>query len=677
MEIGIEFRRLCHVQIQRFLLILVILAAVVVLFQLFALPYEKYISSPSVFVMVGSGTHLNGSKLTDTNIVHGVVNNTIASGLEEKSGYENETEGEDKDYNFASDDDGEVEDYFEIDKDRNSRNELTFERGSTLDKSLTVRNVRATDNGSTQEKVIEFGLGALEQGKESDNDSIPDKDQNVSTYSILGKVHNQADFESLPLMSPNFFSNGMQYLDADSRTSLVSIAANVSPTHNDKQDMDSQPKDTDTALLQTVSVTLRNNSLMTGNSIMKKRGMKTTSISQMYSLLLQNSVSSNSMRRRWSSARDRELQHAKLQIENAPIIRDAPGLYDSLFRNFSMFKRSYELMERMLKVYIYMEGEKPIFHQPHLRGIYASEGWFMKLIEGSKQFVVRDPRKAHLLYLPFSLRILRNSLHEQKFSSQKDMEKYLKDYVDLIAKKYRFWNRTRGADHFIVACHDWAPKITRNNMGSCIRALCNSNVARGFKLGKDVSLPVTYVRSAQDPLKDLGGNPPSERPILAFFAGSMHGYLRPILLQYWKNKEPDMKIFGPMPRDIEGKTKYRNYMKSSKYCICARGYEVHTPRVVESILYECVPVIISDNYVPPFFEVLDWETFSVFIQENDIPNLRNILLSIPEEKYLAMQQRVKMVQQHFLWHKKPVKYDLFHMVLHSVWYNRIFQVKPR
>jgi hypothetical protein len=214
-------------------------------------------------------------------------------------------------------------------------------------------------------------------------------------------------------------------------------------------------------------------------------------------------------------------------------------------------------------------------------------------------------------------------------------------------------------------------------MRNCIRVLCNSNVAKGFKIGKDTTLPVTYIRSVENPLKELGGKSPSERPILAFFAGNMHGYLRPILLEYWENKEPDMKILGPMSRDIAGKRRYREYMKRSKYCICARGYEVHTPRVVESIFYECVPVIISDNYVPPLFEVLNWEAFSVFIQEKDIPNLRNILLSIPQEKYVAMQLGVKKVQQHFLWHKKPVKYDLFHMILHSVWHSRVFQMESK
>jgi hypothetical protein len=217
---------------------------------------------------------------------------------------------------------------------------------------------------------------------------------------------------------------------------------------------------------------------------------------------------------------------------------------------------------------------------------------------------------------------------------------------------------------------------TNRIMAKCIRALCNADVKEGFVLGKDVSLPETYVHLARNPLRDLGGKPPSQRPILAFFAGRMHGYVRSILLQHWENKDPDMKIFGLMPK-AKGNKKYLHYMKNSKYCICAKGYEVNSPRVVEAIFHECVPVIISDNFVPPFFEVLKWESFAVFVSEKDIPNLKSILLSIPEKRYLQMQMRVKIVQKHFLWHANPVKYDIFHMILHSIWYNRLYQLNPR
>lgn len=112
-------------------------------------------------------------------------------------------------------------------------------------------------------------------------------------------------------------------------------------------------------------------------------------------------------------------------------------------------------MERLLKIYVYKEGEKPIFHQPVLKGLYASEGWFMKLMEGNKHFVVKDPRKAHLFYMPFSSRMLEYTLYVRNSHNRTNLRQYLKNYSEKIAAKYRFWNRTGGADHFLVACHDW------------------------------------------------------------------------------------------------------------------------------------------------------------------------------------------------------------------------------
>ncbi|XP_021714870.1 probable glycosyltransferase At3g07620 [Chenopodium quinoa] len=398
-------------------------------------------------------------------------------------------------------------------------------------------------------------------------------------------------------------------------------------------------------------------------------------LSDMSEELIQNYLSPPTMVPRWSSKVDKDLVLAKQLIENAPPLND--GLYAPLYRNASMFKRSYELMEQMLKVYIYKEGDRRIFHRPPLEGIYASEGWFMKQMESNQHYVTKRPREAHLFYLPFSSRQLEEALYVPNSHSHKNLIQHLRDYVSMISTKYPYWNRTEGADHFFVACHDWAPSETKRIMANCIRALCNADVKEGFKFGKDVSLPETYVRKARNPLRDIGGKPPSKRKTLAFYAGNMHGYLRPLLLQSWGNNiDPGMKIFGSMPRSKDNRN-YINYMKTSKYCICPRGYEVNSPRVVEAIFYECVPVIISDNFVPPFFETLNWESFAVFVAEKDIPNLKNILLSIPEKTFFRMHMRVKKVQQHFLWHPKPLKYDLFHMILHSIWYNRVFQFRPK
>ncbi|KAF8400865.1 hypothetical protein HHK36_014168 [Tetracentron sinense] len=693
MDYALRFQKLCQVETRRVLLVMGIIVATIFVIQYFELPYGNVLSSlfsdgnaqelgksssstggsSSESVMVGNMTPSNGSN-SNSYVVPGLANNAETSHIEKDIEHKNESKGNDRDpkHDFASGKDG--------GQDRDTDNESSSDKLVDLDK---LENVKPPDNGSVLRKAREPDHDfSLEHANKSDNDSSSLNVLKDNSSLTDGRSDTAVASPPLALQPANSSTNTtfLRNSDANSRLPVTSVNSNMSSVN--KRTTETLSKDENPGLLQSGPTTSSKNPTPASNPVVKKlrpempltSGM---SISDMNHLLLQSRSSSRSMRPRWSSIRDQELLSAKSQIENAPIIKNDRELYAPLYRNVSMFKRSYELMERILKVYIYSEGEKPIFHQPILDGIYASEGWFMKLMEANKKFVVKDPRKAHLFYLPFSSRMLEVTLYVPNSHNHKNLIKHLKNYLDMIAAKYPFWNRTGGADHFLAACHDWAPSETRHDMAKCIRALCNADVNEGFNIGNDVSLPETYVVSARNPLKGLGGKSPSKRPILAFFAGNMHGYLRPILLQHWANKDPDMKIFGPMGHGTKSKLNYMQHMKSSKYCICAKGYEVNSPRVVEAIFYECVPVIISDNFVPPFFEVLDWESFAVFVPEKDIPNLKNILLSIPEKKYHSMQMRVKKVQQHFLWHTKPVKYDIFHMTLHSIWYNRVFQIKPR
>ncbi|XP_022871862.1 probable glycosyltransferase At5g03795 [Olea europaea var. sylvestris] len=341
----------------------------------------------------------------------------------------------------------------------------------------------------------------------------------------------------------------------------------------------------------------------------------------------------------------------------------------AVYRNANAFHRSYLEMEKLFKIYVYEEGEPPIFHDGPCRSIYSTEGRLINELERGNFYRTKNPDEALVYFLPFSVVVMVKYLYEPGSHNMHAIGRTVADYIDTVSGKYPFWNRTLGADHFMLSCHDWGPRSTSyvpQLYNNSIRVLCNANTSEGFNPLKDVSLPEINLKTGE--LTGLiGGSSPSERSILAFFAGHLHGDIRYLLLQQWKGKDQDVQVYEEVPKNVS----YESMLKKSKFCLCPSGYEVASPRVVEAIYAECVPVLISDGYVPPMSDVLIWETFSVFVEVKDIPNIKKILMGISQEQYLRMYERVKQVQRHFVINGPPKRFDLFHMMIHSIWLRRL------
>ncbi|XP_022972675.1 probable glycosyltransferase At5g03795 [Cucurbita maxima] len=367
------------------------------------------------------------------------------------------------------------------------------------------------------------------------------------------------------------------------------------------------------------------------------------------------------------------LRRARAAIKEAKFLNQThdPDLVPNgpMYWNAKAFHRSYLEMEKELKIFVYEEGEPPLFHNGPCKSIYSTEGNFIHAIEMDTRFRTKDPDKAHVFFLPLSVAMLVQFVYVRDSHDFTPIRRTVIDYVNVIRTKYPFWNRTLGADHFMLSCHDWGPEASRSVphlYKNSIRVLCNANTSEGFNPSKDISFPEINLQTGFL-TGIIGGPSPSRRPILAFFAGGLHGPIRPILIQQWENQDSDVQVHKYLPKDVS----YIDMMRKSKFCLCPSGYEVASPRIVEAIYTGCVPVLISDHYIPPFSDVINWKSFSVSVSVKDIPNLKTILQGISSRQYLRMYLRVVKVRRHFEVHSPPKRFDVYHMILHSVWLRRL------
>ena len=67
----------------------------------------------------------------------------------------------------------------------------------------------------------------------------------------------------------------------------------------------------------------------------------------------------------------------------------------------------------------------------------------------------------------------------------------------------------------------------------------------------------------------------------------------------------------------------------------------------------CIPVLLGDQTHHPFWDMLDWTKFSIFVADSDIDRLEDILLSYSWVEVLELQANLVLIRDAFLYPMEP------------------------
>ncbi|XP_031097527.1 probable beta-1,4-xylosyltransferase IRX10 [Ipomoea triloba] len=257
----------------------------------------------------------------------------------------------------------------------------------------------------------------------------------------------------------------------------------------------------------------------------------------------------------------------------------------------------------------------------------------------------------------------------------------MRSAVQLISAKWPYWNRTEGADHFFMVPHDF---------GACFHYQEEKAIERGIlPLLQRATLVQTFGQRNHVCLSERSITippyappqkmqthlitPDTPRSIFVYFRGLFYDvnndpeggyYARGARASIWENfkNNPLFDISTDHP------TTYYEDMQRSIFCLCPLGWAPWSPRLVESVVFGCIPVIIADDIVLPFADAIPWEDIGVFVDEKDVPYLDTILTSIPPEVILKKQRFLAnpSMKKAMLFPQPAEAGDAFHQILNGL-----------
>ncbi|CAG8617585.1 1728_t:CDS:2, partial [Scutellospora calospora] len=285
---------------------------------------------------------------------------------------------------------------------------------------------------------------------------------------------------------------------------------------------------------------------------------------------------------------------------------------------------------------------------------------------------LQNPEEADLFYIPFfGSCYLFNCWINNNWNQTKRCQVdsiYLEPLMNYIIQNFTYWNKTKGADHFMIHPMDRADdyyekrEMFSNAIYLTIIGDKRNLDSQAFRRYKNIVIPsATPILDSYlvDPLEyiDENGNP--SRDIKGIFRGCCANVNATDFYSEGVRHIIFNGLKGLPGWDIEESSETVEYSKllaRSKYGLTPSGWTLDTTRIWEYFSFGVVPVVIADGIIEPFEDDIDWDSMIVRVRRSEAHRINEILDSISEDEYQRKRERVWLIGRYmvikngYAWH---------------------------
>ncbi len=189
-----------------------------------------------------------------------------------------------------------------------------------------------------------------------------------------------------------------------------------------------------------------------------------------------------------------------------------------------------------------------------------------------------------------------------------------------------YWNGN-GRNHVIFDSSDDATSKFVTDDAILVRT---AFVDHTFRRGFDIQLLLFAFRDMHEQAKS---HPILQRTVLASFQGRVTWPVRAAV--YELNNGDDV-----IATQRATGTEFEKLMLNTKFALMPRGLGSHMHRLMEALTAGCIPVIISDGYVWPMEDRINWKSISFRFAESEVDKIVPFIRTIPDHVIQMMHDNI-------------------------------------